>query len=172
MQPIPPVVNPWCNQLFLVDSAYGDVMKRRSRVGGETAKSRRRKPVRLKRSNAAKTPNCRGISPTTEEMEVGRLRRELQEALEQRTASNEVLRVISGSPADVRSAFDMIVTSAVRLCGARMGAVFQFDGALIHLVAHHNYSPEVLRHLSSRGLLLASHQFLPKRSRARIRCVD
>ncbi|MGB9393080.1 MAG: GAF domain-containing protein, partial [Xanthobacteraceae bacterium] len=38
----------------------------------------------------------------------------------------------------------MIVASAVRLCGARMGAVFRFDGELIHLVAHHNYSPEVL----------------------------
>ncbi|MFZ0149058.1 MAG: GAF domain-containing protein, partial [Xanthobacteraceae bacterium] len=40
--------------------------------------------------------------------------------------------------------FDTIVASAVRLCGARMGAVFRFDGELVHLVAHHNYSPEVL----------------------------
>jgi two-component system, NtrC family, sensor kinase len=40
--------------------------------------------------------------------------------------------------------FDTIVASAVRLCGARMGAVFRFDGELVHLVAHYNYSPEVL----------------------------
>jgi hypothetical protein len=36
------------------------------------------------------------------------------------------------------------IASAVRLCGARMGAVFRFDGKLVHLVAHHNYTPEVL----------------------------
>jgi GAF domain-containing protein len=52
--------------------------------------------------------------------------------------------VISGSPSDIRPVFDTIVANAVRLCGARMGAVFRFDGKLVHLVAHHNYTPEVL----------------------------
>lgn len=70
--------------------------------------------------------------------------RELHEALEQRTASSEILRIISGSPADVQRVFDTIVASAVRLCGERMGAVYRFDGELLHLVAHYNYSPEVL----------------------------
>ena len=70
--------------------------------------------------------------------------RELSEALEQQTASSDILRVISGSPTDVQPVFDAIVASAVRLCGARMGAVFEYDGELVKLVAHHNYTPEVL----------------------------
>jgi two-component system, NtrC family, sensor kinase len=70
--------------------------------------------------------------------------RELTEAREQQSASSEILRVISGSPSDIRPVFETIVASAVRLCGARMGAVFRFDGKLVHLVAHHNYTPEVL----------------------------
>jgi two-component system, NtrC family, sensor kinase len=70
--------------------------------------------------------------------------RELTEALEQQTATSEVLRVISSSPTDLQPVFDAIVRSAVRLCGARFGAVYQFDGELLHLVAHHNWSPETL----------------------------
>ncbi|HKX02301.1 MAG TPA: GAF domain-containing protein, partial [Methylomirabilota bacterium] len=68
----------------------------------------------------------------------------LTEALEQQTATSEILRVISRSQTDARPVFDTIVTNAVNLCRARMGAVYRFDGALVHLVAHHNYSPEVL----------------------------
>jgi nitrate/nitrite-specific signal transduction histidine kinase len=43
--------------------------------------------------------------------------RELSEALEQQTASSDILRVISGSPTNVQPVFDSIVVSAVRLCG-------------------------------------------------------
>jgi GAF domain-containing protein len=65
----------------------------------------------------------------------------LSEALEQQTATSEILRVISSSPTDVQPVFDAIVESAVRLCEARYGAVFGFDGELVHHVAHHNFSP-------------------------------
>ena len=74
----------------------------------------------------------------------------LTESLEQQTATSEILRVISSSPTDVQPVFDAIVASAVRLCGARMGALYPFDGELVHLVAHHNYSPEVLEILRRR----------------------
>ena len=80
----------------------------------------------------------------TDKMKIALLSRELREAQEQQTASSDILRVISGSPTDVQPVFDTIVASAVRLCAARMGAVFRFDGELVHLVAHHNYTPEVL----------------------------
>jgi GAF domain-containing protein/CheY-like chemotaxis protein len=69
----------------------------------------------------------------------------LTEALEQQTATSEILRVISSSPTDVQPVFDTIVANAVNLCSARMGAVYRFDGQLLHLVAHHNYPPEVLQ---------------------------
>ena len=70
--------------------------------------------------------------------------RQITEALEQQTATSEILRVISSSPTDTQPVFDTIVRNAVVLCGALFGAVYRFDGELLHLVAHHNYSPEVL----------------------------
>jgi GAF domain-containing protein len=70
--------------------------------------------------------------------------RDLTESLEQQTATAEILRIISRSQTDVQPVFGTIVTNAVNLCGARMGAVYRFDGELLHLVAHHNYLPAVL----------------------------
>src|SRR5262249_16765559 len=75
------------------------------------------------------------------------LRRQLTEALEQRAALSEILRVISQSPADIQPVFDTIVRNAVRLCGGLWGTVFRFDGELIHLVAWHNFAPEGLQAL-------------------------
>jgi len=73
--------------------------------------------------------------------------RELTEALDQQAATSEILRVISGSRNDVRPVFDMIAKSAVQLCNGQSGAVFQFDGALIHFVAHYSYPPEAVEAL-------------------------
>jgi GAF domain-containing protein/CheY-like chemotaxis protein len=70
--------------------------------------------------------------------------RDVTESLEQQTATSEVLRVISSSPTDVQPVFDTIVRNAVELSDALYSAVYRFDGELIHLVAHHNYTPEVL----------------------------
>jgi GAF domain-containing protein/CheY-like chemotaxis protein len=61
---------------------------------------------------------------------------DLTEALEQQTATGDILRVISSSPTDVQPVFDTIAARAKRLCDARECAVFKFDGELIHLVAH------------------------------------
>ena len=76
--------------------------------------------------------------------EVAHLTRALSESLEHQTATSEILRVISSSPTDVQPVFDRIVPNAVNLCGARMGAVYRFDGEMLHLAAHHNYPPAVL----------------------------
>src|SRR5215470_15663560 len=70
--------------------------------------------------------------------EVARLRARLAEASERETATGEILRVISSSPIDVQPVFKTIASNAVRLCGAVNGAVFRFDGELIHLAAFHN----------------------------------
>jgi len=69
---------------------------------------------------------------------------QVTEALEQQTATSEILRVISSSPTDVQPVFDTIVRSAVRLCGGLFSALYQFDGELIHSVAQHNFTPEAL----------------------------
>ncbi len=69
----------------------------------------------------------------------------LSEALEQQTATGEILRVISSSPTDIQPVFDTIVRSAVRLCDGLYGFVGRFDGEQIHIAAHYNYTPEALR---------------------------
>ncbi len=70
--------------------------------------------------------------------------RDLTEALEQQTATAEILRVISSSPTDVQPVFDTIVRSSVRLCDGLHAAVFRFDGELIHVAALHNPTPDAL----------------------------
>src|SRR5215467_14456248 len=64
-----------------------------------------------------------------------RLFKETKEALEQQTATSEILRVISQSPTDVQPVFDIIAQRAVSLCGAEISAVSRFDGALLQLAA-------------------------------------
>jgi two-component system, NtrC family, sensor kinase len=66
---------------------------------------------------------------------------QVSEALEQQTATSEILRVISQSPTDVEPVFEAIAQHAARLCEAVFSAVFRFDGELLHLVAHRNYTP-------------------------------
>jgi signal transduction histidine kinase len=66
--------------------------------------------------------------------------RELTEALQQQTATSEILGVISSSPTDVQPVFEVIVERAVRLCGGRFGRVYRYDGDLIHVVARHGVS--------------------------------
>ena len=60
---------------------------------------------------------------------------DLTEALEQQTATSEILRVISQSQTDVQPVFDTIVAAALKLCSASSANVFTFDGELIHLAA-------------------------------------
>jgi two-component system NtrC family sensor kinase len=69
---------------------------------------------------------------------------DLTEALEQQTATAEILRVISSSPTDVQPVFDAIAESSVRLCDAGFSAVHRFDGELIHLAAHRRLPPEIV----------------------------
>src|SRR5262249_12285842 len=72
---------------------------------------------------------------------VGALKREA-EALMQRTATSEILRVISSSPTDVQPVFEAIAASARRLCDAFHTAVLTYDGSLVHLAAVDQVSPE------------------------------
>src|SRR5882757_11129429 len=65
---------------------------------------------------------------------------ERNESIAQQAATAVILKVIASSPSDVQPVFDVIVERAVRLCDARMGRVYRFDGDLIHLVGGHGLS--------------------------------
>jgi two-component system, NtrC family, sensor kinase len=84
------------------------------------------------------------VSTDPSEEQFDRLNRECDEALEQLAATSEVLRVIRRSPNDVQPVFDMIAESAARLCAAQFCFVYRFDGQLLHFVAHHSVTPEML----------------------------
>jgi GAF domain-containing protein len=86
------------------------------------------------------------------------------EALEQQTATSEILRVISSSPTDVQPTFEAIARSARRLCEAAHGMVFRFDGALIHLTAHDNLEPEQLEAVRSVFPIRPGHESVTARA--------
>ena len=70
---------------------------------------------------------------------------DLTVALDQQTATSEILRVISQSQTEVQPVFDAIVRSAVRLCGADHSIAARFDGELLHPLAHHGFSSDALK---------------------------
>ena len=67
--------------------------------------------------------------------------RELTESLEQQTATSEVLEVISSSPGDLQPVFAIMLENAVRICDAKFGNIYRWDGEAVHLFAAHNTPP-------------------------------
>jgi hypothetical protein len=115
-------------------------MKRRSKASGKPARPRRSKSSKSK-GRAPTNATSNRTSGGGAETEVVQLRRELHEALEQQTATSEVLQVISSSPGDLQPVFASMLRNAVRICDARFGIIFRWQDDVLLLVATHNTPP-------------------------------
>src|SRR5262249_16803171 len=118
-------------------------MRRRSIAGGKPAKTQRRKSTASKSRLA---PDARASSAAAKE-KTERLTRELDKAVQQQTATLEVLRVISRSTFDLKAVLNTVLESAARLCEADKGSILRptGNGTSYYSAASYRHTPAYIK---------------------------
>jgi GAF domain-containing protein len=84
-------------------------------------------------------------------IENARLLNELRESLQQQTAASEVLKIISSSPGDLGPVFNAILENATRICEAKFGTLYRYDGGAFYPVTFHKVPSSFADFLRKRG---------------------
>ena len=123
-------------------------MQRRGE-GGQPVKGQRHRTIR---SKARKAPTAQ-VSTADLQEQLDRRTRELNEALEQQTATSEVLQVISRSTFDLQTVLDTLVELAARLCEAEMANIWRPKDGVYRLAASYGVTSRYKEYLENKKYL-------------------
>src|SRR5260221_6938692 len=127
-------------------------------MGGAAMKNRGREKTKLKGRKAPIVALRRNLTAADLQKQLDQRTRELAQAqkhlaqaLEQQTATSEVLRVISSSPGELEPVFDSMLANAVRICEAKFGFMNRYDDATSRITAVHGAMPAYTEYLQQQG---------------------
>jgi GAF domain-containing protein len=112
-------------------------MKQRGRASGQPVKGRRGSATGPK---ARKAPTAH-VSTADLQQQLGRAMRERDDALEELAATSEVLQIISSSPGKLEPVFQAMLENALRICEAKFGTLYLYDGGALRPVADTQRAP-------------------------------
>ena len=110
--------------------------------------------TRPKRGTALKAPRRASSSIADLQEQLERQARELDESVEQQTATSEVLHVISRSPGDLKPVFQTMLENATRICHAKFGVLQLYEGGGFRIGAIHNAPPAFAEAMARREPLM------------------
>ena len=128
--------------------SLGQAMSQRDKAGGKRVKTQRRRA--LKRRDTPKVGRTLPTADANQKIEL--LERKLNEALEQQTATSEVLQVISSSPGELQPVFQAMLEKAVRICDANFGNLYLREGDAFRIGATYGASPAYVEFLRTEQL--------------------
>ena len=108
-------------------------MARAPKAGSKASKAGRRKNTKPKRGTSPAAIGAGGRSAAGLRKQLERCTSELNDALEQQTATSELLRVISSSPGKLEPVFETMLRNAKRLCEAKFVALYLYEEGAIRL---------------------------------------